>query len=687
VSLPGVLQPYSAWVLTNRNSIIVVLGFVLFGITCFALIKHWQVQNLERDLAAGADRAQRQTPPPAWRTMPAPPVDQEPEAPGGLPPVRGGRGYARNLGSALQKAPAQPPIYSPPTPSGWNPNTAPQQHVGRPAGGPFSPAPAPWGNPAPQSPMAWPPVAPAGVPGVSGPPGQPIFQGPPPAWPSYQPGGLMPAGSGAPAPPSLPQGPPSPFGFPGFAQGPAPAGIAPPGFPVQQAPAPVVYPTFQPPAEVTPAPAPEPEGSAKRGKPKRRRFNLSVLEGIEKKVQGRLSSAPAEVGAVPTAVPAAPIETPAPEPPAPPPPAAPQPAVAARPTPPVKRAPIVPPPPPVVAEAALPPAPDLAPAEPSPTPASASQPEHDRDRDHRTSMRAMMFGEEALPASAAEPVGSDQEAADAIAPEPEPEAAEQETGVEAPAIEEPVFTFRPASGRDQAEVGAEPEPALEAPPTEWLSPQPAEAVAAAAHDEEIGAPTSELALPELTAAEPATEAEAGLAPFTYEHEAVDASDSGVAPSIGGSSTRWGADALTDEPPPVPVDDEPKPSAGTIVIIEDDAAVAEYYATLFRGNGYRVEVANDGVSGVDLCAKVQPEVIMLDVMMPRQNGILVLQTLRASDETRNTPVVVLSNFSEPTLIKRALQLGALEYVIKTQVEGAALLQAVPRWMHREKAFAA
>ena len=64
-----------------------------------------------------------------------------------------------------------------------------------------------------------------------------------------------------------------------------------------------------------------------------------------------------------------------------------------------------------------------------------------------------------------------------------------------------------------------------------------------------------------------------------------------------------------------------------------------------------------------------------------------QDLNASDETRNTPVVVLSNFSEPTLIKRALQLGALEYVIKTQVEGSALLQAVPRWMNREKAFAA
>jgi CheY-like chemotaxis protein len=146
-------------------------------------------------------------------------------------------------------------------------------------------------------------------------------------------------------------------------------------------------------------------------------------------------------------------------------------------------------------------------------------------------------------------------------------------------------------------------------------------------------------------------------------------------------------ALSEAAPPAGEPEAQRADAGTVVIIEDDQAVASYYAALFKGNGYKVEVANDGVSGVDLCIRVQPDVILLDVMMPKQNGILVLQTLRASDETRNTPVVVLSNFSEPTLIKRALQIGALEYVIKTQVEGPALLEAVPRWMRREKAFAA
>ncbi len=165
------------------------------------------------------------------------------------------------------------------------------------------------------------------------------------------------------------------------------------------------------------------------------------------------------------------------------------------------------------------------------------------------------------------------------------------------------------------------------------------------------------------------------------------------PETAAASTGFSAPAFDDAAPiesssePPSTDGEAGGRGGTLVIIEDDQGVAQYYATLFKGNGYRVEVASDGVSGVDLCARMRPDVILLDVMMPRQNGILVLQTLRASDETKGTPVVVLSNFSEPTLIKRALQLGALEYVIKTQVEGPALLEALPRWMKNEKAFAA
>jgi CheY-like chemotaxis protein len=138
----------------------------------------------------------------------------------------------------------------------------------------------------------------------------------------------------------------------------------------------------------------------------------------------------------------------------------------------------------------------------------------------------------------------------------------------------------------------------------------------------------------------------------------------------------------------PAGDEPAAADGarTILLIEDDEKVAQYYTMLFEARGYRVSIANDGVAGVDLATRLQPGLILLDVMMPRQNGMMVLQTLRATPATEETPIVILSNFTEPTLIQRALQLGAVEYVVKTQVKAEALANAVPKWMERQKAFA-
>ncbi|HEV2012824.1 MAG TPA: response regulator [Candidatus Dormibacteraeota bacterium] len=279
-------------------------------------------------------------------------------------------------------------------------------------------------------------------------------------------------------------------------------------------------------------------------------------------------------------------------------------------------------------------------AEAEPEPEPETQPKSQPKPDPRKSMRSMLFGEE--PAAA-------------------------------PAIEK---TAEPTQ--------SEPEPG--ASETSWRSGRWAPA------EQGSSIPESETAAPEPTAEEPVVEDAPEAAPVA---EASQPQAFGVwkptfAPEPEPDAetvASAGPEAAAEIPETPATDAGEKPSAGTVVIIEDDETAASYYATLFRGNGYHVEVANDGVSGVDLCTRFQPQVILLDVMMPRQNGILVLQTLRASDETKNTPVVVMSNFSEPTLIKRAIQLGALEYVIKTQVEGPALLNAMPRWMNREKAFAA
>ena len=633
--LTNFLTPYSHLIFANRDKVIVVLALVLGWTVIQLLVARWRTERLERDLVAA--RANQSTSSARPRHMPAQLAEEAAaDAAGVLPPIKGGRSYARNLGTALQKAgiPASgPQIYSPPVPAGWNPNTgnnqpnpmpAPMQpptYAPQPAWGaqPGQPA-APWGYPAGAN------RAPFGPP-PSGPlPGPYAPQMPP--TPAQNPG--------QPYPPSFPQAGPAPFqqpfGAPDFNRPSADSSPTGPAF-ASVAPAPA------PPAAAAPAPtqqeAPAEEADSKeagrRGKPKRRRFNLSVLDNLEKMVQSKPTEAPA-----PVAHPA--VEA--------------TPAVSA----PVLAipAPVVAPglfeQPPVAEEAVESSSPaaeqaeistveaQAVDAEPSVEQAPEPRPEPtlEEPRRGRPDMRSMLFGEEP------EPVAPAAELAEA--------APIEDVAPEAPVAEV-------SSSMEEPSSWTQSEPVAETAPTE-------EAAAA----EAVEAPALDIAETPAVETVEATQPEPEAAPQEP------AESTSFEPSDAPAATDPEAGAL-------------KGDAGVMVIIEDDQAAAEYYATLFRGNGYQVNVANDGVSGVDLCVKVQPQVILLDVMMPRQNGILVLQTLRASDETRNTPVVVMSNFSEPTLIKRALQLGALEYVIKTQVEGAALLNAVPHWMNREKAFAA
>ena len=265
----------------------------------------------------------------------------------------------------------------------------------------------------------------------------------------------------------------------------------------------------------------------------------------------------------------------------------------------------------------------------------------------RTAMRAMLFGDESTLAQPANVVESADTlpADEAAEPAEFPAAAETEQAAAVEAVSE-----EPASLLETATPPAE----------EAISTETAEIEGAALPD--LESPVEVESEPPAVSVGPESEAE----------------------------TAWVIDQETTVTPetigPVVAPEPARSGNGTIVIIEDDDQVGKYSATLLGGNGCTIEVATDGISGVDLCTRLRPQVILLDVMMPRQNGILVLQTLRATEETRDTPVVVLSNFSEPTLIRRALQLGALEYVIKTHVDGAALLEAIPRWMNREKAFA-
>src|ERR1700737_3602838 len=87
------------------------------------------------------------------------------------------------------------------------------------------------------------------------------------------------------------------------------------------------------------------------------------------------------------------------------------------------------------------------------------------------------------------------------------------------------------------------------------------------------------------------------------------------------------------------------------------------------DGYDVEVAPDGEKALDIAHKDPPDIIFLDIRLPKLDGFGGLEALREDRNPESVPVVILSNYSEKQLIDRGLRLGALEYLIKTQTTPA------------------
>ncbi len=121
-----------------------------------------------------------------------------------------------------------------------------------------------------------------------------------------------------------------------------------------------------------------------------------------------------------------------------------------------------------------------------------------------------------------------------------------------------------------------------------------------------------------------------------------------------------------------MNEEKKP---LILIIEDDPLIVKMYKTKFASEGFEVVSAGDGLMGLKLATEKRPDVILLDIMMPKLSGIDTLKKLRADPTLASTPVVVLSNLSQEEEMRAAKQLGAKEYLVKANFTPQEVVQKV------------
>lgn len=119
----------------------------------------------------------------------------------------------------------------------------------------------------------------------------------------------------------------------------------------------------------------------------------------------------------------------------------------------------------------------------------------------------------------------------------------------------------------------------------------------------------------------------------------------------------------------------------VLLIEDEKEVAELYRLKLSLDGYNVVVAADGTEGLKKAIEVRPDLIFLDIKMPGMDGFEVLKHLRSNEITKNTPVIILSNFDEQEMIEKGLSLGANEYFIKSQFNPGELSAKTKSWFKK------
>lgn len=117
----------------------------------------------------------------------------------------------------------------------------------------------------------------------------------------------------------------------------------------------------------------------------------------------------------------------------------------------------------------------------------------------------------------------------------------------------------------------------------------------------------------------------------------------------------------------------------IVLVEDDAVLGEMYVKKFALEGYPIERAMDGEEGLALVKRTKPDIVLLDIMMPKKNGLDTLRDIRADAELQGTYVVLMTNVGEQTYVDEGFKLGANQYLMKSNFTPKEIVQKVQGWL--------
>jgi len=120
-------------------------------------------------------------------------------------------------------------------------------------------------------------------------------------------------------------------------------------------------------------------------------------------------------------------------------------------------------------------------------------------------------------------------------------------------------------------------------------------------------------------------------------------------------------------------------AKKILIIEDEKILGEMYKDKFTEAGFEVSLVIEAKEGIEAIKKEKPDLILLDILLPRENGIFFLQKIREIPEIASIPVVAFSNYDDPATKREAIKLGVKEYLIKTNYTPQEIVAKIKEYL--------
>jgi len=114
---------------------------------------------------------------------------------------------------------------------------------------------------------------------------------------------------------------------------------------------------------------------------------------------------------------------------------------------------------------------------------------------------------------------------------------------------------------------------------------------------------------------------------------------------------------------------------TILVVEDESALQKELGDVLSQEGFSVIPALDGDAGLQLAKERLPNLVLLDLMLPKRNGLDVLEALKKDTATKDIPVIVLTNLEDLKNIQRAVDLGATTYLVKANYSIEEVLEKV------------